>query len=348
MTRAILCLIPPYSLANGVANFSKGWTLQAEYSMTSESTPAAEFRHPRHRPQPGGAIAQIVSHAYGFDGATIDPGAAGRIVETNEYIAATQAMGLTSPGAPATFKNWLVAGSTVSGTTGPHVGDSSYLPSLQFSGEQALKSFLLTLINPAVGVAYMVGVDQFSNKHASEQISEALGIVASGQTGGGLPAGSITLALKVSGYDDPDPFTGQQSPRYSQSEFDIKDASGTVLSSVRFSGQGIDRKMEIYDTTGTLKTTVGASTDGKTITTATDTNHDGSVDQNVVITASPDTGGQLAMTVERDIAGHRVTVEFVENASGDLTASRVASEVVNFSIFAVTHWHSGRIHPVSG
>lgn len=92
----------------------------------------------------GGAIAQIVVYAYGFDGSTIDPGGAGRIVNTPEFAAAAQAAGLppTGLGAPASFNNWLVAGSTVSGGTGPQIGDSNYLPSLTFSGEQARHSWL--------------------------------------------------------------------------------------------------------------------------------------------------------------------------------------------------------------
>lgn len=210
----------------------------------------------------GGAIAQIVAYAYGLDGSTIDPGAAKRIVESDGFKAATLAAGLPEGGVgiPATFTNHLVVGSVVSGSTGEHLGDVSYIPSLNFSSIDALKSFLLAVVNPVAGFVYAVGVDQFGNKHSSQQISEALGLLA-GMSTDAEGAGRITLSPKLLGVDSE---TG--APRYSQTEFEIKNADGEIKGTVKFSGQGLDRTLEMFDADGQLKSTVRQSSNGGVVT----------------------------------------------------------------------------------
>lgn len=123
----------------------------------------------------GGAIAQVVAYAYGLDGSTIDPGAADRIVKTAEFQAAAMAAGLSpeSWGAASSFTNHVVVDSLVSGGTGPHIGQVSYIPSLSFSSEQGITAFLIGALNPAAGFAYAIATDQFSNKHSSAQVSQA-------------------------------------------------------------------------------------------------------------------------------------------------------------------------------
>ncbi len=210
----------------------------------------------------GGAIAQIVAQAYGLDGSTIDPGAAKRIVESDGFKAATLAAGLPEGGlgVPTTFTNHLVVGSVVSGGTGEHLGEVSYIPSLNFSSMDALNSFLLAVVNPVAGFVYAVGVDQFGNKHSSQQISEALGLLA-GLSTDAEGAGRITLSPKVVGIDAD---TG--APRYSQTEFEIKDADGEIKGTVKFSGQGLDRTLEMFDADGQLKSTVRQSSNGGVVT----------------------------------------------------------------------------------
>ncbi|MEN9375243.1 MAG: hypothetical protein RL710_400 [Pseudomonadota bacterium] len=135
----------------------------------------------------GGALAQVVAYAFGLDGSTIDPGAAARIVQTQEFRNAAQALNLNPDNLtmPTTFTNHVVAGSLVSNGSGPHLGQESYLPSLKFSGQQALYTFVIGLLSPAAGFAYAMGVDQFGNRHSSTQVSQALGLLA-GKMGSGL------------------------------------------------------------------------------------------------------------------------------------------------------------------
>ena len=241
----------------------------------------------------GGAIAQITAQAYGLDGSAIDPGAAARIVQTAEFREAALAAGLPPEGrgAAATFSNYLVAGSVVSNGTGDHIGETSYLPSLTFSTEQALTAFLLFSVNPVAGVAYAIGTDQFVNKHPSTQVSQALVLLAGSQDGTAPEPGAIKLQPKIIGF-----FQDQQNneikPRYSQTEFEVRDATtGVLQSTVRFSGSGADRMIEEFDAkTGALQS--------RTTLTSTGT-----------VTVRPITGGSVelsylpdATTVQPDAA----------------------------------------------
>lgn len=160
----------------------------------------------------GGAIAQVVAQAYGLDGSTIDPGAAQRIAQTPEFQAAALAAGLPANGLgiAGSFTNHLVAGSIVSGGTGPHLGDVSYIPSLGFTGEQAITAFLIGMVNPVAGIAYAIGTDQFSNKHSSEQVSQAVQLMAGAADAGTVGSNGLILAPKVTGWNS-DPTTGESS-----------------------------------------------------------------------------------------------------------------------------------------
>lgn len=212
----------------------------------------------------GGAIAQVVAQAYGLDGSTIDPGAAQRIVQTPEFQAAALAAGLPANGLgiAGSFTNHLVAGSIVSGGTGPHLGDVSYIPSLGFTGEQAITAFLIGMINPVAGIAYAIGTDQFSNKHSSEQVSQAVQLMAGAADAGTVSSNGLILAPKVTGWSS-DPTTGESTPIYSQTEFEIRNKAGELLSMVEFSGSGSERQFKVFDaTTGELKSTTTLSPSG--------------------------------------------------------------------------------------
>ncbi|WP_296443458.1 hypothetical protein, partial [Rhodoferax sp. UBA5149] len=210
----------------------------------------------------GGTIAQITAQAYGLDGSTIDPGAASRIVQTAEFGAAAIAAGLPAEGlgATATFTNYEVAGSLVSGGTGEHIGQTSYLPSVTFSSQQALYAFLIGAVNPVAGIAYAMGTDQFGNKHSSLQVSQALGLLAGTQADTSSPS-TLTLHLKNIGATT-DPLTGQSIPRYSQTEFEVRDSAGVLQSTVKFSGAGAERMIEVFDVGGALQSTTALSATG--------------------------------------------------------------------------------------
>ncbi|MDO8767168.1 MAG: hypothetical protein Q7K57_00355, partial [Burkholderiaceae bacterium] len=210
----------------------------------------------------GGAIAQIVAKAFGLDGSTIDSGAASRIVQTADFRIAAIAAGLQVEGlgAPATFTNHLVVDSLVSGGTGEHIGRTSYLPSVTFSSQQALYAFLIGAVNPLAGIAYAMGTDQLGNKHSSQQVSQALGLLAGTQADTSSPS-TLTLHLKDIGTTT-DPVTGQSIPRYSQTEFEVKDSAGALQSTVKFSGAGAERMIEVFDVGGALQSTTTSSATG--------------------------------------------------------------------------------------
>jgi len=211
----------------------------------------------------GGAIAQVVAHAYGLDGSTIDPGAAASIVQTDEFAAAALAAGLPAQGlgAAPSFTNHLVAGSLVSSATGVHLGQTSYLPSLTFSGEQALAAFVVGMVNPASGLAYAIATDQFSNKHSSTQVSQALHLLAGVPNTDGSTVGTITLQPKIIGsYFDPS--TGVSKPAYSQVEFEVRDGAGGLVNTIKFSGAGSDRMIEVFDSGGSLQSTTSMAATG--------------------------------------------------------------------------------------
>lgn len=211
----------------------------------------------------GGAIAQVVAQAYGLDGSTIDPGAAQRIVQTPEFQAAVLAAGLPENGfgIANTFSNHLVVGSTVSGGTGPHLGSVSYIPSLNFTGDQALTTFLIGMVNPVAGIAYAIGMDQFSNKHSSEQVSQAIQLMAGAADAGTVGSNALVLTPKIIGWHNI-PETGESTPFYSQTEFEIRNKAGDLQSTVTFSGRGSERQFEVFDAAGELKSTTTLSPSG--------------------------------------------------------------------------------------
>jgi Ca2+-binding RTX toxin-like protein/antitoxin component YwqK of YwqJK toxin-antitoxin module len=273
----------------------------------------------------GGAIAQIVAQAYGMDGSTIDPGAAGRIVQTDEFRAATLLAGLPvgGVGASSTFTNYLVAGSTISGGTGEHIGSSSYLPSLVFSGEQALKSFLIGLVNPFAGLAYAVVTDQFGNKHASSQVSEALGLLAGMQDGSATP-GSLTLTPKILGWQF-DASTGVSKPVFSQTEFEVTEANGAARGSVKFSSAGVDRMIEVFDTSGTLQSTTTMAATG-------------------AVTVRPVNGGSVTIVYspETQVNGDGTVTVTTRDSQGGLASTRTVQTYDDGSTNSTTTYPNGR------
>lgn len=275
----------------------------------------------------GGALAQIVAQAYGFDGSTIDPGAAMRIVQTPEFRAATIAAGLKEggEGASSDFTNHLVVDSVISGGTGEHVGGTSYLPSLTFNGEQALQAFLIGLVNPFAGFAYVIGTDQFSNKHPSEQVSQALSLLSGAQEGGAFPSGSVTFSRKIERYEFNET-AGEIKPVYSQTEFEIKDSTGTVQNTVVFSGSGVDRKIEVFDVAGRLTSTTAIGEDG----TVTVTPRDG---QTTTVSYTPSVVDNLDGTV---------TTTY-KNAAGNVLLTKTAQTFDDGSASSTSYHSDGRI-----
>ncbi|WP_082159165.1 Mbeg1-like protein [Chromobacterium sp. LK11] len=125
----------------------------------------------------GGAIAQAVSQSFGFDGATIDPAAAGGVIKTQQYKEKNKSMGLPAAGKgmPKTFKNYVVDGSAVSGLTGPHLGSKTTLPKAEMTWKQRIPG---AIVGGLTGQLVSAAIDQVENRHSSDHVSEQLNILA--------------------------------------------------------------------------------------------------------------------------------------------------------------------------
>ena len=272
----------------------------------------------------GGAIAQVVSQAYGLDGSTIDPGAASRIVNTAEFKAAAMAAGLPPGGLGivSSFTNHVAINSIVSGGTGAHLGKTSLLPSVEFSSAQGAMAFLLGAINPIAGFAYVVGADQFGNKHSSAQLSQALGLMAgldTGATSGGMVLSPVVLRWEL------DRQTRQEKPVYSQTEFVLKDANGNAVNKFKFSGSGTDRELEVLDSNGDRQSIVTQSATGVVTVNAI---RGGSIRINTGVSQSVNSDGCVTTTYS-DAQGTVFKTETLSESTLSTGQTVTVTETVN-------------------
>ncbi len=279
----------------------------------------------------GGAIAQIVAQAYGLDGSTIDPAAARRIVETDEFrTAAVDALlPATGMGIARSFTNHVVGSSLVSGGTGEHLGNVSYIPSLRFTNGQTITAIGTSILNPGIGFLYAIGTDQFSNKHSAEQVSQALQLMEGAADAGTIVNDGLIVTRKITGWNS-DFVTNEITPSYSQTEFEVRDKAGDLQNTLRYSGNGSERQFEVFDAEGNLKSTTtlspsGAVTvkpvhgDSVTITYPPESqaNVDGSV---ITIIQTPD--GSVVSTTISTVYENGSTSEAVRYADGHVILTR--------------------------
>ncbi len=227
----------------------------------NQLTPAADFAARIQKAFPdenilvtghslGGALAQVVSSMFGFDGAAMDPLAAASILATPEYQALALALtGDTVNHMPSTFTNYGVTQSIVSGGTGTQLGAMQNVPSLGLSLLDWAGTALATLLNPVAGLFTLVGLDQAGNKHASAQIAQTLDLMANAvhvdnTSGSGLFAGAVTMRARTEQVFNS--ATGQMETRIFSNEIEFVNAGGQVLSTGVFSGALDNRKLEVY------------------------------------------------------------------------------------------------------
>ena len=212
----------------------------------------------------GAALAQVMSQAFGFDGATLDPLAAAKIVQTPEFKTMCEQYGLmdsngqfNGKGMPQSFVNYAAVLSLVSGGTGEQLGRVQNIPGLEFSGLQALVSFLLFLVKPVVSVGSMILQDQVSNKHDAAQAAQVLQMLARAADGGAaILSGKVNFVPKTEEIVDD---YGVVTTRPVQGEFLVRSDTNELLGSVKISGSSVsDRLLEIGDANGNLKGTCHA------------------------------------------------------------------------------------------
>jgi hypothetical protein len=325
-TNGVGDILPDLGIATGT------WSTQFDSAALFASTIKAQFGSnilvTGH--SLGGAMAGIVSQMFGFDGVTLDPGAAGNLVQTTGFqnAAATYVGSNAGLGMPASFTNYVVVNSLVSNASGAQLGNVQYMPGLEFSGVQAAKAFILTLVNPALGLPYMVGSDQFNNLHSSAQISQALNMFSAA-------AGSTTGAVRlVPVYQmTTDPSTGITSSKVVAGQFTVQDANGSTLMSLQYSGSLDNRQLKISQPDGTAK--LINSTPQSTTVTAT---LNGILTQSAYTTAD---GSNSTITYKADGSANVVafdastgkTITTATNAQGNLVtplSSDTFSQLLNF------------------
>lgn len=131
----------------------------------------------------GGALSQLTGRLFGLDGATFDPAGAYRQTLLPEFVAAAERVGIAADAnqIPDSFRNYPVDDSLVPLGTGTHIGESRLLPQFSSPGiADVLKGVFLgwAATNPVIGILTLVVLDQFSHKHSSSNIQEAMSRLA--------------------------------------------------------------------------------------------------------------------------------------------------------------------------
>ena len=157
----------------------------------------------------GGALSQLTGRLFGLDGAAFDPAGAFRQTLLPEFSAAAERVGIVvnANQIPDSFRNYPIDDSLVPLLIGTHIGESRLLPPFVTPGiADVLKGVFLgwAATNPVIGVLALVVLDQFSYKHASGNIQEAMSRLARLEADPTLnPAGLEIRIRKVeSGYTE--------------------------------------------------------------------------------------------------------------------------------------------------
>jgi len=266
-------IVIAYAGTNGLGDWTGANIPILTGGAGNQLTPAADFAKRIRDANPGadilvtghslgGALAQVISTLFGFDGAAMDPLAAASILSTPEFLALTQTYGKV--GMPNTFTNFGVTQSVVSGGTGTQLGAMLAVPSLGFSLLDFVGTAVAATLNPILGFFTAIGLDQVGKKHASAQIAQALDLMANAvnvdktATGGSLFTGAVSFRARTEQVFNS--ATGQTESHTFTNEIEFVNANGQVLSTGIFSGELDNRKLEVYAPGATVGVTVPSVT----------------------------------------------------------------------------------------
>lgn len=204
----------------------------------------------------GGSLAQVISQMFGFGGVTLDPLAAASAVLTPEFSALSLKLtgSATGLGMPSAFVNFGVADSVVSGSTGQQLGQMQTLPSLGFSlGDVAITAIMAT-INPWLGFATLIGLDQVGNKHAVAQEVQVLRLLAAAQTqdeqsGGTLFGAGVTITVRQETYINE---FGLTETRSISNQLEARDGNNKVTAVLEFGGDLSNRTLSVFGADDTV------------------------------------------------------------------------------------------------
>lgn len=203
----------------------------------------------------GGAEAQIVSQMFGFDGMTLDPLAASRLVDTPEFQEYSLRLTQTEHGLgmPASFINYGVTESFVSHNTGQHLGPRRPIPGMDLPGKELGKAALVAATtNPALGFVALMASDQIGSKHSSIPGSQTVRMLAEAEKQD-TANGSHLFAGKVS-YEEvvirkPGPLNQDVVEKQPNTVL-MKGEDGEPRALLKFRGLVQDRVLEIYTPDG--------------------------------------------------------------------------------------------------
>ncbi|WP_018986542.1 alpha/beta hydrolase family protein [Methylophilus methylotrophus] len=289
-TDGVTDIIPDYAVKLG--QWNDQFTLAAQFANQIRNIPALEgspIYVTGH--SLGGAMAQIISQMFGWDGLAIDPGAGGRIVQTSQFHdLSLQLTGTYNGlGIPSTFTNYIVTDSLVSNQTGFHIGQTQYVPAMSFGWSNLGVGLVGALLNPLLGVLAVAGSDQFGNRHASSQIAQVLrmlGALEDSPDGSSIFTPGYSLVPQQGSYTDN---LGQTQIRNISDQLVVKDSLGFTRAILKFSGDIDSRVLEVLTPDGQTRTIQVMDRGVSSVLTPVSYVTDGSTNSSVTITTSTST-----------------------------------------------------------
>ncbi|MFA7349805.1 MAG: DUF6792 domain-containing protein [Methylotenera sp.] len=207
----------------------------------------------------GGALAQVSSQMFGFDGAALDPLAAKKMLNTPEFKdnAAKYTQTVAGKGMSDSFVNYSVVDSAPSHVNGAHIGRAQMIPAKDMSLNDLAKAATVGLIaTPPVGIASLIAADQIGNKHSSIPSSQTIRMLAEAaqqdvENHGDLFSGKFRLEAKSSREPRGDHVNFPEERNHN--EVLLRGEDGVTKAVLRFHGGIDDRQLEVLSPDGNTR-----------------------------------------------------------------------------------------------
>lgn len=207
----------------------------------------------------GGALAQVSSQMFGFDGAALDPLAAKKMLNTLEFKenAEKYTQTVMGKGMPDSFVNYSVVESVPSHANGAHVGRAQMVPAKDMSLKDLAKAVAVGIVaTPSAGIASLIASDQIGNKHSSIPSSQTIRMLAEAarqdaENHGDLFSGKFSLEVMPHRTPRGDHVNFPEEKKYN--EVLLRGEDGVTKAVLRFHG-GIDnRQLDVLSPDGNTR-----------------------------------------------------------------------------------------------